>query len=108
MISRLRTTKKAFGSQDYSLYLLSQTISNDVSSLQNKSYIEFLKYISLLSGTTKLKERYSKNEIEIMDNHYQSQIKGTKFLKFLKSIGYVKGEAKFYLDEKILYFSRKI
>jgi len=105
MISKLRITKKAFASKDYSMYLLSQTISTDISSLQNKSYSNFLKYISLISSSTKLKPRYSKNEIETMDKHYQ---KGTKFLKFLKSIGYIKSEAKWFLDPKILYFSRKI
>ena len=105
MISKLRIAKKAFASKDYSLYLLSQTISSDISSLQNKYYISFLEYLSLISATTKLKQRYSKNEIETMDEHYQ---KGTKFLKFLKSIGYVKSEAKWFLDEKISYFSKKI
>ena len=104
-ISRLNTTKKAFTSQSYSLYLLSQTVSGDVSSLQNKSYIDFLSYISLLSGTIKLKARYSTNEIEAMDLKLQ---KGKKFLKFIKSIGYVKGEAKWYQDSKIKAFSEKL
>ena len=105
MISKYRIAKKAFASRDYSLYLLSQTISSDISSLQNKAYINFLEYLSLISSTSKLKKRYSKNEIQIVDEHYG---KGPKFLKFLKSIGYLKGEAKWYIDEDIVYYSKKI
>jgi hypothetical protein len=105
MIGRLRMTKKAFASMDYSLYLLSQAIGGDISSLQNKSYINFLEYLSMISTSMKLKQRYSKKEIESIDLKNQ---KGTKFLKFLKSIGYVKGEAKWYIDDKILEFSKKI
>ena len=111
MISKLRIARKAFASKDYSLFLLSQTVGSDISSLQNKSYIEFLEYISLISSTLKLKNRYSKNEIDTIDNHFNTSIKnskGSKFLKFLKSIGYKKSEAKWFIDEKILYFSKKI
>jgi len=105
LISKYRIAKKAFASRDYSLYLLSQTISTDISSLQNKSYTSFLEYLSIISSTTKLKQRYSKNEIDTMDEHFQ---KGPKFLKFLKSIGYIKSEAKWYIDEDVLRFSKKI
>lgn len=105
MITKLRIAKKAFNSQTYSLYLLSQTISGDVSSLQNKSYTEFLSYISLLSGTLKLKSRYSINEIAKIDSELNVK---TKFLKFIKSIGYIKGEAKYFQDEDILKFSKKL
>jgi len=102
MISRLKTTNKAFASKDYARYLLSQTISTDISSLQNKAYINFLEYLMVIGSSLNLKPRYSINEIKSIDEKYN---KGTKFLKFLKSIGYVKGEAKWYIDENIKRFS---
>ena len=106
-ISKLRIARKAFASRDYAKYLLSQTISSDISSLQNKSWINFLEYISLLSSVTKLKKSYSENDIKVMDDHFQV---GRKFKKFLKIIGYKKkkGDARYRQDEKIFEFSKKI
>lgn len=106
-ISKLRTARKAFASRDYAKYLLSQVISSDISSLQNKAWVNFLEYISLLSTVTKLKKSYSENEIKVMDEHFQI---GTKFKKFIKTIGYTKkkGDARYRQDEKIFEFSKKI
>jgi len=106
-ISKLRINNKAMQSQEYSLFLLSQSVSNDISSLQNKGYINFLKYLSLLSSKIKLKNSYSEKDIRQIDEKINA---GTKFKKYIKSIGYIKrkGDAKYRLDERISYYSHKL
>jgi len=106
-ISRFKTARKAFASKDYAKYLLSQAISSDISSLQNKSWINFLKYISLLSTVTKLKKSYSENDIKTMDEYFHV---GSKFKKFLKSIGYTRkrGDARYRQDSIIVELSKKM
>lgn len=74
-------------SSDYSQYQLSEAISSDISSLQNKNHIRFLENLLKFGTGSILDTSYSKNDVlrvnaEIFDGK-------RKFTKFLGELGYL-------------------
>lgn len=95
-ISQIKNMNMVLNNKDdYISYLISDAISNDISSLQNKTHIEFLEYLLGFNNGEKLKQSYSRREILDFD---KEQGKGKKFEKFLKKIGYSWGEARCRID----------
>jgi len=84
-IKSLKSVLRSSSDSEYTKYLLSKAISEDIGSLQNKTYINFLEYILTLGGDFKLNHWYSRNDVNSIDNSIGI---GKKFEKFLKKIGY--------------------
>ena len=102
-ISKIKSMKTALNSlkdDEYTKYVLSKAISEDIGSLQNKNQSQFLEYLLLLKEE-KFNSAYSRNEIKAKDNEL---LIGRKFEKFLKKIGYSWKDARLKADSKIFEF----
>ena len=98
-VSKVKNMRLAFKSSDdgeYTKYILSKAISQDIGSLQNKNHIQFLEYLLVLRE--KLKNGYSRNDIKRIDLELGI---GKRFEKFLKKLGYSWREAKLKADVNV-------
>ena len=74
-------------SSDYNRYKLSEAISSDISSLQNKNHIRFLENLLKFGGENILDTSYSKNDIlRVNSEVFEGK---RKFSKFLGDLGYI-------------------
>lgn len=87
-IQQVKNTKLVMKSDasDYSKYQLSEAISSDISSLQNKGHIRFLENLLKFGSGNILDTAYSKNDV-LKINHEVFDGK-RKFAKFLGDMGY--------------------
>ena len=99
-IKNFNTVNKILHDKEYGKYILSNAISNDISALQNKSYIKFLNKIISFPDDFKLKQSYSKNDLKNSKDKY--------FEQFLKKIGFKWNKGKLRLDKKIIKYSKYI
>jgi len=94
-LNRYNIMNKIIKNSFYGDYLLSKVISSDISSLQNKSFIDFLRFgIEFKLKIKSLKDRYSNKEIREINKKMNSK----KFLKFIQKMGFIKGEAKYFIE----------
>ena len=93
-VKNMGTYIKAISDDDYAKYTLSTALANDISSLQNKTHLEFLE--SCLTLKSKIKRSYSKNELK------EIQKENKNFMRFLRKIGYYWENQKFVMDERTL------
>ena len=87
-ISYVMNTKLAIKSDsgDYTKYQLSQAISSEISSLQNKKHIRFLENLLKFGGDNILDTSYSKNEVlKVNSEVFEGK---RKFLRFIQDMGY--------------------
>ena len=104
-IKNMGIIMKSSTDNDYTRYLLSKSISSDISSLQNKAHIQFLEYLLIMRDKIKLKNSYSRNEIKKIDEDVQ---KGKRFEKFLKRAGYTWGEARLKIDPDVMNYIKYV
>lgn len=102
-ISKLKRLSLATsGNNDYLMYRLSEAVSSDIKSLQDKSEIQFLEYLIMTKGR-KLSNWYSKNDIIAIDIELGQ---GNRFEKFLKKIGYEWKNNRMMVDNTMLHFMK--
>lgn len=100
-VKNMMTTLKSAKDEEYTKYILSKAISEEIGSLQNKNHSKFLEYLLILGENINLKNTYSRNDIKKIDTEINQ---GRKFEKFLKKIGYSWGEARLKVDQEVLKY----
>ena len=95
-LKKLNIVFKALNDNEYSKYLLAKSLTSDVRSLQGNNFTKFLDNLMVFTNkNTKLKEWYSKKDLENMSNQEK---------QLLKSIGYINIRNRFMLKNKEFYF----
>lgn len=89
---------------DYLMYRLSEAVSSDIKSLQDKSEVQFLEYTIMTKGI-KLNNWYSKNDVSAIDADIGA---GKRFEIFLKKIGYEWSNNKLHMNPEMFHFMKYI
>lgn len=85
----------------YARYELSNAMSEDLKSLQNRDQIQFLQYLIKLPYDFVLESSYEKKEIQAMDDKLKL---GRRFAPFLTQLGYLTKEGKMVADTRVYKF----
>ena len=95
-LKRLHITFNALKDNSYSKYILASSLTKDIRTLQDNTFIKFLDNLIVFSNkNNKLKEWYSLKDIENMSNEEK---------RLLKSIGYKKVKNRYTIPNKNFIF----